>query len=546
MRRAIVTGLVLAAVTSHAAAQGKDSLAATGEARPAADTVPAGRPAGRAVVTAVTQGLVYVDAGRNAGVRVGSVLHVPRLGDRGVYRVAFLSSKSASARADSTSGLPEIGDTAVFTPAADDAVVAERRSVARAGDGAPATWRRHERGLRGRIGFRYLGTSDKISGIALRQPGLELLLNGPVTPGAPVGLNVDIRSRRTVMYRPGEDAATQALMGVYQAAVRFQAARGPVRLVLGRQYAPTLAGVGLFDGALLDLQRPRWGAGIMGGLAPEPGSLGLSSEIRQVGGYFQGRSSLTAPVRWSLTLGGMGSYAQGELNREFGFFQGTLSSRVVTAVLLQELDLNRGWKLAAGEPRLALTSTFFSLNLTPTRWFAINGGVDNRRNVRLYRDLVTPEEVFDDRFRFGVWGGASLTIARKLRIGADTRRNSVQGADSLQTTAVSATLNLDRITPLGLGLRARATRYETPGRGPGWLYVGAFRVAPGSFGALEATGGSRQEMQSPTSDRFWAGVNAEVFVRRSWFGLFSFTREWGRSGATPTTDQLYAGLSYRF
>jgi hypothetical protein len=547
VRRAIVAGLVLAAVTRHAAAQGKDSLAATRDATPAkADTVPVSRPAGRAVVTAVTQGLVYVDAGRNAGVRVGTVLHVPRLGDRGVYRVAFLSSKSASARADSTSALPEIGDTAVFTPAADDAVVAERRSVARAGGGAPATSRRHERGLRGRIGIRYLGTSDKTTGIALRQPGLELLLNGPVTPGAPVGLNVDIRSRRTVMYRPGEDAATQALMGVYQAAVRFQAPRGPVRLVLGRQYAPTLAGVGLFDGALVDIQRPRWGAGVMGGLAPEPGSLGFSSEIRQGGGYFQGRSSLTAPVRWSLTLGGMGSYDQGQLNREFGFFQGTLSSRVVTAVLLQELDLNRGWKLAAGEPRLALTSTFFSLNLTPTRWFAINGGVDNRRNVRLYRDLVTPEEVFDDRFRFGVWGGASLTIARKLRIGADTRRNSVQGADSLQTTAVSATLNLDRITPLGLGLRARATHYETPGRGPGWLYVGAFRVAPGSIGALEATGGSRQEMQNPTSDRFWAGVNAEFFVRRSWFGLFSFTREWGRNGATPTTDQLYAGLSYRF
>ena len=72
-----------------------------------------------------------------------------------------------------------------------------------------------------------------------------------------------------------------------------------------------------------------------------------------MGGYFQGGARWPRGVRWSLTLGGMGSYDQGELNREFGFFQGTLNSGVVSAVLLQELDLNRGWKIAAGEPRLA-------------------------------------------------------------------------------------------------------------------------------------------------------------------------------------------------
>lgn len=504
---------------------------------------------GKAVVTAVTQDLVYVDAGRNDGLRVGAELRVLRLGDRGVYRVAYLSSKSAAARGDSASVMPAVGDTVRFVPMVEAPIVAERDPAERAPRPVAAATlpaRRHERGLRGRIGVRYLGSSDRSTGIGLRQPGLELLLNGPVVPGALVGLSVDIRSRRTVTYRPGADASAEGLMGVYQAAVRFQSAQGPVRLVLGRQYAPTLAGVGLFDGALLDYQRPRWGLGIMGGVAPEPASLGFSSEIRQLGAYFQGRSAPARPVRWSLALGAMGSYDQGELNREFGFVQGTLGSRRFSAVLLQELDLNRGWKLAAGEPRLALTSTYLSVNLTAAPWLSLNGGVDNRRNVRLYRDLTTPEDLFDDRFRFGMWGGASFAVARHVRIGADARTSTVQGADSLRTSAMSATFNVDRLTPLGIGLRGRATRYETPGRGPGWLYAGALRVAPGAIGALEANGGSRHETADPAADRYWAGVNAELFVRRSWFGLFSFTREWGRNGATPTTDQVYAGLSYRF
>jgi hypothetical protein len=145
-----------------------------------------------------------------------------------------------------------------------------------------------------------------------------------------------------------------------------------------------------------------------------------------------------------------------------------------------------------------------------------------------------------------MWGGLHFTLSRKLRIGSDVRTSTVGGVDSLRTTAYSANLSLDRLTILGLGIRFRATRYETPGRGPGWLYSGAFRVAPGAMGALELVGGSRREERWPAADRSWAGASAEVFLRRAWFGLASFTREWGRDGMTPTTDQVYAGLSYRF
>lgn len=496
---------------------------------------------GVGLVTSVAQGTVYVGAGRLDGLREGAVVTVRRLGERGRYRVAYLSSRSAACVPDSGSALPAVGDTVVFVPVLPSPVL----SGSVAGESGIGSRRRGRR-LRGRVGLRYLSSADLGTGSGLRQPGLEILLDGPLGPGVPVGLSVDVRSRRTSTYRPGQPLVTRGLMGVYQAALRIQSARGAGRVMVGRQYAPTLAGVGLFDGLMLDFQRPTWGVGAMAGFEPEPGSLSVSSEVRQFGLFLQGRGRPGRPVRWSLTLGGVGSYVGTEVNREFAFLQGTVSGQGVHAVLLQELDLNRGWRARAGEHRLALTSTYASLTLVPTGWVTLSGGFDSRRNLRLYRDLTTPEELFDDRVRLGVWGGVGLSVARRLRLGGEVRRSTVDGTDSLRTTAVSGYVSVDRFTALGLGLRLRVTRFETPARGPGMLLSGTFRIAPGAVGALEVAGGQRRDLREPASSRRWAGANGELALRRSWFALASFSREWGREGLTPTTDQLYGGLSYRF
>jgi hypothetical protein len=496
-------------------------------------------------VTAVTLGTIYLGAGRNDGLREGSMVWIPRLGEQARYRVLYLSSKSAAARGDSLAAppppLPSVGDSVVFQPVAEVAT-GESKAAGRAERRA----RSGTSSLRGRIGVRYLGSWDRSSDFALRQPGLDLLLDGPVAPGSAVGVNLEVRSRRTSRYRPGIATTTSGVMGVYQAALRVQRPGGSFRAVVGRQYAPTLAGLGLFDGVLLNLEKPRWGAGIMAGLAPELGSLAVSSEIRQVGGFVQHRSRAAAPLRWSLSLGGIGSYEAGEVNREFGFIQATMGSRAFYGVVLQEVDINRGWKLEAGEPRFSLTSTFVSIHLTPAAGFSVNGGLDSRRNVRLYRDLATPEELFDDRFRRGYWGGVQLTIAKKLHLGGDVRTNTVESADSLRTTAWSGTMSVDQLTPLGVGLRVRGTRYETPGHGPGLLVTGGVRFSPVTIGSLEFNGGTRRETANPDQDRYWAGFDIQLYLHRSWFALATFTREWGRAGLTPTTDLLYGGLSYRF
>lgn len=507
----------------------------------------------RAAVTAVTMGMVYFSAGRGDGLKEGAVVTVARLGPKGRYQVAFLSSKSAAAKGDSTAALPAVGDSVEFRPVfeAPAAVVVNTGPDSTRGtvQVAQAFKPRGPR-LRGRFGFRYLSSVDKTNGISMKQPGVEVLLDGPLGRGSPIGIAMDIRTRRTSLYRPGEGTPrTEGVMGVYQAALRVQGSQGPVRAVIGRQYAPTLAGVGLFDGLSVDIQKSKWAGGVMAGLAPELGTMAVSTDIKQLGGFFQLRNPTgAAGAHWSVTMGGIGSYAAGgEVNREFAFFQATVFSKTVSAVALQEIDYNRGWKVALGEKTFSPTSTYLSLNLTPSNWVSLNGGLDNRRSVRLYQDLNTPEALFDDRFRMGMWGGAYFTVNRNLRFSGDVRTNTVGGADSLRTTAYSGTMSLDRLTKLGLGLRFRGTRYETPGRGPGTFWSGTFRIAPGNAGAFELTGGGRTETGGlVNTDRTWAGFNTELFFKRSWFLLANYSREWGKNDLTPTTDLIYAGLSYRF
>ena len=83
---------------------------------------PGPEPIKKAAVTAVNLGTIYLAAGRNDGIREGTIVRVRRLGIGGEYRVAFLSSKSAAARGDSTAAIPQVGDSVEYQPVVEKAV----------------------------------------------------------------------------------------------------------------------------------------------------------------------------------------------------------------------------------------------------------------------------------------------------------------------------------------------------------------------------------------------------------------------------------------
>jgi hypothetical protein len=188
------------------------------------------------------------------------------------------------------------------------------------------------------------------------------------------------------------------------------------------------------------------------------------------------------------------------------------------------------------------TSTFVTVQLRPVRFFTLDAGFDNRRNVLLYRDIVNPETAFDDTFRRGVWGGVSLQPSRHFRVAADARSSSGEAAG--QADAYTASFAVDRVTPFGLSLRTRSTRYINLEL-VGWLHSAAFTIEPASLIRLEVNGGHRAEESVTLGDRAvrWVGAGLDLTLGRAWYLMASAT--WQRGGL-EAQDQIYAGASFRF
>jgi hypothetical protein len=485
-------------------------------------------------ITYLAGGLAYLDAGRDDGLREGQQLTVTRNGESiAALTVTYLASHRAACTIGLGGGTLVVGDSVEFIRSAPTVMADSARQR------ASASRTRREGRLHGRIGVRYLRLEPE-SGGGFNQPALDIRLDGARLGSSAIGLVLDLRARRT--YRQVNDStrSVEARNALYQAAILVRPA-GPARLTLGRQFLPTVSSVSLFDGALVELQGRRVGAGAFAGAEPDPATMGVGIN-RDLGFFLEARGAPGRPVRWQLAGGAIGSYARGEVNREFGFLQASVVTPGLTLLAAQEIDLNRSWKAEAGEPGITFTSTYASLTARPTEWLSLQTGVDNRRSVRLYRDLETPEATFDDSFRQGLWGGVSFDAAGRFRFGMDGRAGF--GADSLaRTRSGTLWLGLDRISVLRLGVRSRHTRYSSIRRA-GWLHSGGITARPRSWLGLEAIGGARRETgDSVTTTATWLGANVDVSLGRTLYLFGSWSRE---TGNLAVGRQFLASLSWRF
>lgn len=506
-------------------------------------------------VTYISGASVYVGAGRADGIREGASLEVLR---RGVViatlRAVFLASHSTSGEIVTSTTPPAVGDSVRFHP------VIEPTTIASADSGPAESQTRRtpswKRPVRGHIGVRYLSIAQPNAAggsASFNQPSADVHVDATSLGRSSVAFVLDGRSRRTIGTQETQASALDQRTLVYEASLSMSHDGSGTRFSVGRQYSTALSSVSLFDGVTAELTQPRWGMGVFTGMQPDVATMEYSSAIREGGGYLQLHSAPDGTVPWSVTTGAVDSRDLGQINREYGFAQATLSSRVVTLYATQEVDFNRGWKRAAGEAAVTPTSTFATLSVRPIDQLSIQGGLDNRRNVRLYRDYVSPETQFDDTFREGVWGGANLALFHKIRIGGDARlsRGGVAGDAEYYT----GTLGFGPLSPVGLDGHLRSTSFRTE-NSTGWLHSWSAGVDPFGVVRLEVNGGLRtQRITAPPdttvaltpviglSNAQWIGASLDLSLGRSWYVLASGTRD--GSGA-ELTNQLYCSLVFRF
>ncbi len=546
-----VPALMLAVAILVAAPLRAQSAAA--RARPPADsTVRTDSTRAWAHVTYISGPTVYVDAGTQMGLRTGAHLEVRR--DTtfvAELAVKYISSSSAACTIVRPAGATvAVGDSASFTPVVTVAAATPGKTSGERTT-SPAPLMSPMNRLRGRIGVRYLNTDAGIGPAGtMSQPAFDLRLDGTHLSQSPFGVSVDVRAQRSILGPPDSThpAPTYPLnvTRVYKADVQWNPLGSATTVTIGRQFSATSSSVGMFDGVAVDYNRRHWGAGVFGGLQPSLFTFAFSDSTREYGAYVQWHNAAMSMPLWSLTLGGVGAYTMGQIDREFTYATATFITPRVSAYLTQEVDINRGWRLAQEHSVATPTSTFATVNVSLTDALSLNGGLDNRRNVRLYQDYVSPETVFDNSFRQGEWGGLSLNLHGRFRVSGTARNTS--GGPAGRAQSYTGSVGLMRITALDFGARARATRYSGD-LSSGDLQSLSVEASPVNAVHVEVTGGVRTSTPTTVdlgigpSHTTWSSFDADWAVGPSVFVMFSIYRE---AGTGYRSSQNFLSVSYRF
>lgn len=499
-------------------------------------------------ISYISGGTVYLDVGSKHGLQTGARLEVIRgTQSIGELTVAYISSTRAACTIARNSVELAVGDSARFTPVVAPEPAAVAASASTAGGTTPTAARRssiHHNALRGRLGVRYLSVDPGGGGASWTQPAFDLRLDGHSMGGSPLGVVVDVRAYRQRSGASGRNAS--ASTRVYQGSIELASPNSPVRVAMGRQITGALSTIGIFDGLTIEANGSHFSGGAVAGSQPDAQTFGLSGEIREYGAYVQAHNKADGSGVWSMTLGGIGSYDKGQIDREFAYVQGMIVSRNFSLYATQEVDVNRGWKADVEGRSTIPTATFATARWSLTDAFSLNAGYDNRRSVRLYRDFVDPELEFDDAFRQGGWAGFSINAGRHFRMYTDARQS--KGGTGGDAQSYTGSLGLYRMTVLGLGLQVRATQYSGS-VAQGQLMSGSLELNPWNKFRLEASSGTRVDTRDPTGTGLpksrldWQGLDADFGIGRSFYVILSGYSEKGDAGRSL---QSYAGLSWRF
>ena len=550
LRRRVLTHLLAATIPSVSFAIAPATADVKSSVQPNPAVAPVSRTLHSSHVSYLAGRSAYLDAGQQDGLSVGDTVDVVREETTiARLRVSFVSSRRASCDMLWTRQPLALGDTAWFRSDSrrEAAVQDSLRGVTVRGDSirtaavlpAPrshaavrsARWRGH-------AGGRWLSVESD-GGSRYQQPGLELRMDGRDAMAGHADVALDIRGRRTVRTSAGGTQLEQ-FSRVYRASTTLRTRDDHRRLTLGRQTSPTLASISLFDGALLEWGNDRRTLGAFSGTQPDPVRFRLSGDLLEGGVFAEWHQPPLAVRRWSVSTGGVTSRRGRDVDRDFMFAQGWWFSKGGSASLAQEVDLNSGWKRAAGEPAVSLTSTFATVRVPVTPQFSLQSGYDNRRNVRLWRDRETPETDFDDRYRQGAWAGGALELVQHLRGSGEYRSGS--GGDRSDTWSVSG--ELYRFTRWQGSTRTRYSAFTSPSTQSRLVSLGA-GLDPLPQSHCEFTVGmrtTRDLLSGVQETERWQGVDLDLSLGGRWYVSGGFERQQGLAGSTR---QVQAGLSVR-
>ena len=195
------------------------------------------------------------------------------------------------------------------------------------------------------------------------------------------------------------------------------------------------------------------------------------------------------------------------------------------------------------QSRISLTSILLQGRVTLGRRWSVDGGFDNRRSIRLFRNRTTPETEFDDSYRQGAWAGTAFRATNRTRLGLRARRSS--GGFGGHATSITGTAST--VTPRlsALSFRMRGTSYQNS-TSTGWLGSVSPSLAISARLRAGASLGRRTEehrITNATTQLDWVSTDFDFVLSYAWLMMGSV--EWA-NGSNEQTTQYHTSLAYRF
>ena len=490
---------------------------------------------------------VYVNAGRKHGRVDGDVLRIVREGTEvAKVRVVRLSDSFSACEVIFAAGIIRAKDEVVGSmPIEIEGEEKEEVEGGRTNHEVEKTGQqavdkiyesdRHTLQLRGKVALRYSRIDDRsASNRDVHRPSAVMSLELGQTDG--LRFQTRFRARK-------QDRRTLSPLRLYDLALNYAPEGGRFAFGVGRLNPTQVAGVGDFDGALMSVGiGGDMHAGVFGGFQPNLQSSGFSSDVYKMGAFIHLDRTALQKVRQNMTVAFVGQYQQGQIDREYVYFQNFLwFGRKVSLYQHVELDLDRTARTEQMKS-VQLTNLYSMLRISPKRYFSASVGYDARNLEPRIQAGTVVDSLLDSAFRQGFQGDISLRPFRNLFLYARGNVRLRSGEEKSQAISVGGTVT--NLLRTGTMVRGRYTHVDNVNNQTRDINVGLGRDL-GRLLHFDAEWGEYRSLLAISAvwDKQHRGTGRlQVYLPKRTFFSFAHTIYYGAFKRTFT----FAELSLRF
>ena len=469
-------------------------------AEPPAETTPSSEKPAVFRIKYISEGAVYLDAGRNAGIEEGmklSVVEAPADGQisdglrfRGDAHVAELkvvsiAESSAVCEISKTNGELKVGQVAFLAP---DSVVERRKEefvqdsqsypiVVTFTNGDPLDEEMREtrsphaveasRGaMRGRIGFDYGGISEG-PGLNSTQAGMMLESDLTHIAGTYWNLTGYWRGRFTTSTSglPGVTTTTisDLINRTYTLGLYYQNPYSPVTLGVGRLYLPWAPSLSTIDGGYFGRKMFRiatWG--VFGGSTPDPTSWSYQPNQHIAGAFLNFTGGSYDRLHFMSTAGVAATSIQWRVARQFLFFENTYSwKRFLSLYNSLQADEARVSPLPnGGSNPTGVSQSYSTLRIQPVSFLTLGVNHNYFRNLPTFDPALLGTGLLDKYLFQGLSADVTVQLPKRITVYTGLGRNKAS-TDSKQSLNQMYGLSFGEIWKTGLRADLHYSKFDS-------------------------------------------------------------------------------------